>query len=107
MVAGSKVLGNKKYPNRKSRPAYNLKVIDKMSKTAVQHVLIPKHKKLSEKDKKELLENYKISVNELPSIFKSDPALLGVEVEAGDVVKIERDSPTAKDTTFYRGVIDG
>ncbi len=73
---------------------------------AIQHALIPKHKKLSEKDKKELLDKYKITVNELPSIKKSDPALTGMDAEPGDVIKIERESPTAGSTVFYRGVAD-
>jgi DNA-directed RNA polymerase subunit H len=77
-----------------------------MAKPAIQHVLIPKHKKLSEKEKKELLESYKITINELPSIHKSDPALAGIDVEVGDVVKIERNSPTSGKTVFYRGVVN-
>jgi DNA-directed RNA polymerase subunit H len=79
----------------------------KMPKKAVQHILIPKHKKLSEKEKKDVLERYHVTFNELPSIHESDPALRDVDVEAGDVVKIERTSPTAGKTVFYRGVIDG
>jgi DNA-directed RNA polymerase subunit H len=69
-----------------------------------QHILIPKHKKLSEKEKKTVLDNYHITVNELPSINKADPALAGMDVEVGDVIKIERESPTAGSTVFYRGV---
>ncbi|MBU2560825.1 MAG: DNA-directed RNA polymerase subunit H [Nanoarchaeota archaeon] len=77
-----------------------------MPKQAIQHVLIPKHKKLSEKEKKDLLDQYKITINELPSILKSDPALAGMDLQAGDVVKVERNSPTAGKTVFYRGVAD-
>ncbi len=77
-----------------------------MTKPSIQHVLIPKHKKLSEKEKNELLEKYHVTLNELPSIKKNDPALAGMEVESGDVIKIERDSPTAGKAIFYRGVAD-
>ncbi|MBW2972698.1 DNA-directed RNA polymerase subunit H [Candidatus Woesearchaeota archaeon] len=77
-----------------------------MPKQPIQHVLIPKHKKLSDKEKKDVLEIYKITVNELPSIHKDDPALAGIDVQQGDVIKIERDSPTAGKTVFYRGVLD-
>ena len=73
-------------------------------KEARQHVLIPKHKKLSEKEKKELLERYHITLNELPAISKSDPALADMDLDIGDVIRIERDSPTAGRTIFYRGV---
>ena len=77
-----------------------------MSKQPIQHILIPQHKKVSEKEKKDILEKYHITVNELPSIRKSDPALAGMDVQPGDVVRIERISPTAGDVSFYRGVVD-
>ena len=85
---------------------YKIKRVQKMPKQAIQHVLIPKHKKVSDKEKKDILDKYKITVNELPSISKKDPALAGMDVEAGDVIRIERRSPTAGDTVFYRGVVD-
>ena len=75
-------------------------------KEARTHILIPKHKKISEKEKKELLETYQITINELPAILKSDPALAGMDVEVGDVIRIERESPTAGKTVFYRGVVN-
>jgi len=77
-----------------------------MSKQAIEHVLVPKHKKISEKEKSELLETYHITINELPSIKKSDPALAGMEVQSGDIIKIERKSATAGNSVFYRGVVD-
>lgn len=73
----------------------------------IEHALIPKHKKISDKDKKDLLERYNITLNDLPTIFKSDPALIGFDVEVGDIIKIERQSPTAGKTQFYRGVVNG
>jgi len=78
-----------------------------MAKGAIQHVLIPKFKKISEKEKKELLETYKITVNELPSIKKSDPMLAESDVQPDDVIRIERESPTSGNIVFFRGVIDG
>jgi DNA-directed RNA polymerase subunit H len=78
----------------------------KMAKQeARQHILIPKHKKLSEKEKAEVLERFHITINELPSIHKSDPALVGMDVEVGDVIMIERKSHTAGKAVFYRGVV--
>ena len=76
-----------------------------MAKEARQHILIPKHEKLSEKEANEVLEKYKITINELPAIQKNDPALAGMSVEVGDVIMIERKSPTAGKTVFYRGVV--
>ena len=69
-----------------------------------EHILIPKHSKLSDKDKKRLFEKYNITFNELPLISGKDPAVKQSGLEQGDVVKIVRDSPTSGQTVFYRGV---
>ncbi len=71
-----------------------------------KHDLIPKHTKLSEKDKKDLFEKYKISLKELPKIYKGDPALQSLNVKVGDVVKIVRNSPTSGESIYYRGVVN-
>ena len=71
-----------------------------------KHVLVPKHSKLSEKDKKELFERYRVTLKEMPKILINDPALIGLDVKPGDIVKIIRKSPTAGEAIFYRGVID-
>ncbi|RMF05024.1 DNA-directed RNA polymerase subunit H [Candidatus Woesearchaeota archaeon] len=73
----------------------------------IKHSLIPEHKKLSEKEKKELLEKHGISVYELPNILASDPALRGMDVKPGDIIRIKRKSPTAGVTYAYRGVVNG
>ncbi len=72
-----------------------------------KHFLIPKHSKLSEKDKKAVLDKYQITPALLPKILKDDPAIQGLDVKIGDVIKIERNSPTSGKTNFYRCVIDG
>jgi len=70
-----------------------------------KHILIPQHKKLSEKEKKELLEKYKISVRELPKIRIDDPAIQSLNPKIDDVIKIIRKSQTAGESIFYRRVI--
>lgn len=69
------------------------------------HVLVPKHVKVSDKEKKTIFERYNISLNELPKIHKNDPAIANLKLEAGDVVKILRKSASAKEAYYYRGVI--
>lgn len=71
-----------------------------------KHVLTPKHQKLSDKDKKQVLEQYHADVKDLPKIFKTDPAVANLDIKPGDVVKITRPSPTAKEAIFYRVVVD-
>ncbi|MDA1196864.1 MAG: DNA-directed RNA polymerase subunit H [Nanoarchaeota archaeon] len=70
-----------------------------------KHVLVPKHTKLSDSDKKALLNNYRITLKELPKIRKTDPAVANLQVKEGDVVKIVRPSATAGEAIFYRGVV--
>ena len=73
--------------------------------TIYKNVLVPKHEKISEEEKKELFEKFKISDRELPKITINDPALKGLEdVKVGDVIKITRKSQTAGTAIYYRGV---
>jgi len=71
------------------------------------HYLVPKQTKLNESETKKLLENYNITVKELPKILITDPALDNLDVKPGDIIKIHRMSGTAGETTYYRGVING
>ena len=71
-----------------------------------KHVLVPEHKKLNNKEKVALLEKYNISLNNLPRILNKDKAISELKANDGDVIKIERQSPTAGVTKFYRVVIN-
>jgi DNA-directed RNA polymerase subunit H len=78
----------------------------KKIKTIIKnHVLVPKHTKLSVKEKEELFKKYNISLKELPKIKKDDPAIANLDVKEGDVIKITRISDTAGEIEFYRGVV--
>ena len=81
---------------------------DKMAKKfdIKKHSLVPKHSKVSEKEKKDIIEKYKISVYDLPLIERKDAAIKDLDVKPGDVIKIIRDSPTAGESVFYRCVIN-
>ena len=70
-----------------------------------KHVLVPKHTKLSQKEKENLFEKYDISEAELPKISKKDPAIAHLKVKSGDVIMIERESVTAGKAIFYRVVV--
>ncbi|PIU02839.1 MAG: DNA-directed RNA polymerase subunit H [Candidatus Diapherotrites archaeon CG09_land_8_20_14_0_10_32_12] len=72
-----------------------------------KHVLVPEHSKLIKKEIQELLEKYNLSLNELPKIILTDPAITSLNVKLGDVIKITRDSPTAGKSIYYRVVING
>ena len=70
-----------------------------------KHVLIPKHAKLSEKEKEEVLKRYNASTDDFPRILKRDAALQGMNAKYGDMIKIVRRSSTAGETVFYRVVV--
>jgi DNA-directed RNA polymerase subunit H len=69
------------------------------------HFLVPKHTKLTDKEKEALLEDYKITAKELPKINIKDPAISHLDPSTDDVIRIDRASPTSKTTVFYRKVV--
>ena len=71
-----------------------------------KHVLVPKHNKISEAERKELLEKYGLQgIREIPRIVEKDPGLFGLDVKEGDIVRVTRKSPTAGQVLFYRRVV--
>ena len=78
-----------------------------MAFKVAEHSLVPEHKKLTKEEKEALLEKYHITVKELPRILESDQSLQNIKVEAGDVVKITRNSPTAGKAAYFRVVVRG
>ena|SRR3989338_4062728 len=84
-------------------------MVKKVKKVATfdisKHVLVPKHDKVSEKEKKELFSSYNITLFELPKILITDPAIRSLNVKIGDVIKITKKSQTAGEVVYYRGVV--
>lgn len=78
-----------------------------MSENTNNHLLVPKHSKLSDSDKDKLFEKYTISFRELPKILKGDSAIAKLDASVGDIIKITRKSKTAGVAYYYRVVIDG
>jgi len=72
-----------------------------------KHVLVPEHIKMTEEEVDLLLEKYNISKKQLPKIVRSDPALMGLDANVGDVIKILRDSPTIGKSEYFRVVTNG
>ena len=76
-----------------------------MAFDVTKHALVPKHSKLSDKETRELFERYSIDAKSLPRIHSADPALADLKAKEGDIIRIERRSPTAGVTHFYRKVV--
>lgn len=72
-----------------------------------QHFMVPQHIKLTEEQKEQLLKNFNLSTSQLPRIKISDPAIKDLGVNPGDVILIKRKSYTAKETDYYRLVVNG
>jgi len=77
-----------------------------MEKKELIHIFIPKHIKLGKEDTEEVLKKYNLSKKQLPKISIKDPALSHMEAEKGDIIQIERDSPTCGKSIFYRVVVN-
>jgi len=72
----------------------------------MNHVLVPKHEKVTEEEKLALSEKFSIDFTDLPKINAKDAALAVLEVKEGDIIKITRPSMTSGTSIFYRGVVN-
>jgi len=80
----------------KSFPVFNI----------FEHSLVPFHEILNDKEKTELLTEYKIQPFQIPQIKSGDPAVKVIGAKPGDVLKITRKSITAGKHITYRYVVE-
>jgi DNA-directed RNA polymerase subunit H len=81
---------------------YVKKLVLHQSLDIFTHDLVPKHKVLSDKEKKALLDSYGINMGQLPRISIRDSAILSIDAEPGDIIEITRKSPIAGEIKYYR-----
>ncbi len=86
---------------------HSLKMSEEKSFNIEEHELVPKHIKLTEEEKNKLLDELNISPRQLPMILASDPMAKKLDAKPGDIIKIIRKSPTAKESIYYRVVVHG
>lgn len=67
-----------------------------------KHVLTPKHEKISDQEKTDLLKKLYIRELNLPHIKKTDPVSKYMGLKHGDVVKIHRYSQISEHSMYYR-----
>lgn len=71
-----------------------------------EHALVPLHEILGEKEKKQLLVQYKVKPYQMPQIKSTDPAVKAIGAKPGDILKVTRRSSTAGEHTTYRYVVE-
>lgn len=69
----------------------------------LSHVLVPKHRVLSEKETKSLFEKYNISYLQLPEIKSNDAVIEHIGAKVGDVIEITRKGASGYEL-YYRRV---
>ena len=80
----------------KSFPVFNI----------FEHALVPLHEILNEKEKSQLLTQYRVQPYQIPQIKSGDPAVKAIGAIPGDVLKITRKSTTAGEHITYRYVVE-
>ena len=70
------------------------------------HIYVPKHEIILKSEAEEVLKKYNCKPTELPLIFVNDPAIVGLGVKLGDMLKITRPSSTSGESLYYRYVVE-
>ena len=70
------------------------------------HVIVPPHKLMTDKEAKELLEELGLKPENLPKILESDPQVKILNGKAGQIVKIDRTENGVK-VPYYRIIVEG
>lgn len=68
--------------------------------------MVPEHVLLSAEDKQKVLAKYNVTEDSLPRILSSDPAIIGLEAQLGDLILIRR-KDSVSDYDYYRIVVKG
>jgi DNA-directed RNA polymerase subunit H (RpoH/RPB5) len=71
-----------------------------------EHEMVPTHIIAEDTEIQMVIDHYGINKTQLPRIQVRDPAARVLGARPGQVIRIERDSPTAGRTYYYRLVID-
>ena len=72
----------------------------------MENYLVPRHTIMSEEEVEDLLKEYGIIKGKLPLILMADPCAKALSAQPGQVLKIERESPTAGASHYYRLVVE-
>ena len=82
------------------------KITQKQQLDIMKHNLVPLHEIVSEKEQKEIMEKFNITPDQLPKILNTDPVSIFIGAQPGQIIKITRESRTAKEAVAYRLVVE-
>ena len=82
-------------------------MVSKKRFRVMDHELVPKHEVVPFNEAIKLLRELGVKPENLPWLRASDPVAREIGAKPGDVVRIERRSPTAGKVIVYRFVIAG
>ena len=71
-----------------------------------EHALVPFHEILSEKEKNQLLAQYKVKPYQMPQIKSGDPAVKAIGAKPGDVLKNHKKKHNSRRTHNIRYVVE-
>jgi len=71
-----------------------------------QHILVPKHSVLNEKDSENLLKKLNTTKEKLPKIDIADPGIKNLKIKNKDIIEIERNGHHGEKTKYWRVVVD-
>lgn len=70
------------------------------------HVIVPSHRVMTDKEAKELLEELALKPENLPKILESDPQVKVLNGKVGQIVNIDRTENGVK-VPYYRIIVEG
>ena len=106
-VKAAKAAKAKEVKAAKAAKAKAKKEEEKIILNPLEHIYVPKHEIMAEKEKAELIKRYNALQDQFPQILFSDPVIRQIGAKPGDMVKITRESPTAGISEYYRYVVMG
>jgi len=77
--------------------------IQRLQFNVLKHNLVPNHRILDQTEHDALMQKYNLNdISQLPEISRFDPPALAICMRPGQICIIERESPTALLTNYYR-----
>jgi len=81
------------------------KVKDEIEVNIFDSHLVPKHEILSDEEKKKFLEEYNVTIKQLPRIRSTDAVVKILNAKKGDILKVSRNDPAIGEYYYHRVVV--